>query len=149
MDEVYLEHFMNVAQGVTHAERGLAVDNNINVVRTNNIDPSTIDSEEFQAFAMPNLQQAITRGEAIIANNVIADLSEAPTTNTNFANLRIAVALPIAGHGAIYLDRRVRDGVITKQTIDKLMHLAQHIEENQFKIKNEDELFQLYQELSL
>ncbi|GAB4319904.1 MAG: hypothetical protein Kow00117_09520 [Phototrophicales bacterium] len=148
MPESYLTQFMNVAQGVTHAERGLAVDNHANIIKANNIDPSTIDSEEFQTFAMPNLRQAMTLGEPIITNNVITDLSQAPTTNTNFTNLRIAVALPIPGHGAIYLDRRVRDGVITKQTIDKLMQLAQFVEENQFQIKNEDELFQLYQELT-
>lgn len=148
MDEVYLEQFMNVAKDVTQAERGLVVDSDINIIKTNNIDPSTIDSEEFKAFAMPNLQQAISRGEAIIANNVIADLSEAPTTNTNFANLRIAVALPIVGHGAIYLDRRVRDGVITKQTIDKLMKLAQHIKDQEFKVQTQDDLYRLYQDIS-
>ena len=148
MDEVYLEQFMNVAKDVTQAERGLAVDSDINIIKANNIDPSTIDSEEFKAFAIPNLQQAISRGEAIIANNVIADLSEAPTTNTNFANLRIAVALPITGHGAIYLDRRVRDGVITKQTIDKLMKLAQHVQDQGFKVQTQDDLYRLYQDIS-
>jgi len=123
MTSALLENLMIVARDLTQAERGVIVDKDLNILKLENVDTAFLESNEYIKFAKVNLQQAIVNNEAIIGNNVIQDMSAAPTTNTNFANLRMALVLPVAGHGAIYLDRPIRSGVISKNTVDRLMVL--------------------------
>ncbi len=122
MTSALLENLMIVARDLTQAERGVIVDKDLNILKLENVDTAFLESNEYIKFAKVNLQQAIVNNEAIIGNNVIQDMSAAPTTNTNFANLRMALVLPVVGHGAIYLDRPIRSGVISKNTVDRLMN---------------------------
>lgn len=147
MDQAFLERILHVARNITQAERGLVVNADAQILKTENIDSNVLESDAFSSFALGNLREAIATGEAIIANNVITDLSEAPTTNTNFADLRIGVALPVSGHGGVYLDRHIRDGVIPKQTIDRLMGMVTHILENQLEDQDEESLLAIYEQV--
>ncbi len=130
MTSALLENLMIVARDLTQAERGVIVDKDLNILKLENVDTGFLESNEYIKFAKVNLQQAIANNEAIIGNNVIQDMSAAPTTNTNFANLRMALVLPVAGHGAIYLDRPIRSGVISKNTVDRLMVLISAVLSN-------------------
>lgn len=123
MTNALLENLMVVARDLTQAERGVIVDKDLNILKLENVDTAFLESNDYLKFATLNLRQAISTNEAIIGNNVIQDMSAAPTTNTNFANLRMALVLPVAGYGAIYLDRPIRSGIISKITVDRLMNL--------------------------
>ncbi|MDX2076282.1 MAG: hypothetical protein SFZ02_07610 [bacterium] len=118
-----LENLMIVARDITQAERGVIVDSELNILKLDNVDTAFLESNDYLKFAVLNLRQALQTNEAIIGNNVVQDMSSAPTTNTNFANLRMALVLPVLGYGAIYLDRPIRSGVISKTVVDRLMVL--------------------------
>ncbi len=149
MDQTFLDHFLSIAIDVTQAERGLAVDHNLNILQLRNLSDEEINKTEFHQFALANLREAIETRDAILANNIITDLNEAPTTNTNFANLRIAVALPVAEAGAVYLDRHIRNGVIPKEIVSNLMALVEHSQQNQLSNTSLEELKRLYRQISL
>lgn len=127
MDTQLLENLMVVARDITQAERGVVVDAELNILKLDNADTAFLESNDYTKFAVSNLRQAISTNEAIIGNNVVQDLAAAPITNTNFANLRMALILPVTGHGAIYLDRPIRNGVIQKVTVDRLMALIKAV----------------------
>ncbi|MCL4256295.1 MAG: hypothetical protein KJ043_21235 [Anaerolineae bacterium] len=127
MDTQLLENLMVVARDITQAERGVVVDAELNILKLDNADTAFLESNDYTKFAVSNLRQAISTNEAIIGNNVVQDLAAAPITNTNFANLRMALILPVIGHGAIYLDRPIRNGVIQKVTVDRLMALIKAV----------------------
>jgi len=127
MDTQLLENLMVVARDITQAERGVVVDAELNILKLDNADTAFLESNDYTKFAVSNLRQAIIANEAIIGNNVVQDLAAAPITNTNFANLRMALILPVIGHGAIYLDRPIRNGVIQKVTVDRLMALIKTV----------------------
>lgn len=127
MNTQLLENLMIVARDVTQAERGVVVDVDLNILKLDNADTTFLESNDYTKFAVSNLRQALKTNEAIIGNNVVQDLSSAPITNTNFANLRMALILPVMGHGAIYLDRPIRSGVIQKVTVDRLMALIKAV----------------------
>ncbi|GAB4523248.1 MAG: hypothetical protein OHK0046_36710 [Anaerolineae bacterium] len=147
MDASFLQNFMRAAQKITHAERCLVVDVNLNIVEVVNVDESTLQSPEFIDFAMQCLREAWETGDPILTNNVVTNPSDAPTTNTNFANLRVIVAMPIAGHGVIYLDQHIRNGVMPKQMIDRLMSLAGYLMSHDMEGLSPAEMAQTYQQL--
>lgn len=126
-DHALLKNLFHVASRITGAERGLVVDDQVQILTVRGIPQEELESQEFDGFSLAKLREALHSGEAIIANNIFTDVAEAPTTNTNFAELRIAVALPINGYGAIYLDRYVTNGVITRQTMEQFMRLVDHV----------------------
>lgn len=148
MNETFLENFMRVAKKITHAERCLVVNADLEILSMSNVDEAEIESADFNELAMECLREALDTGEAVITNNVITDPSEAPTTNTNFANLRVVVALPLAGHGAVYLDQHIRNGIIPRQMIERLMRLAAYVLDNQQENCSETELTKLYQQIN-
>lgn len=147
MSETFLENLMYAAKKITHAERCLVVNNEMQVIDAVNLTQETIESEEFGEFALGCLRDALNTGKPVITNNVITDPSEAPTTNTNFANLRVVVAVPVIGHGAIYLDQHIRNGIIPKQMIDRLMGLVTHLLETRQVSRSEAEMVAMYQQM--
>ncbi|MFW5691904.1 MAG: hypothetical protein ACOCX3_00985 [Chloroflexota bacterium] len=147
MSQGFLERFLVVARDVTQAERSLAMDTEGHIVQVDNIDPADLESESFKRFAIDNLKQAINSGETVIANNVITDIAEAPTTNTNFANLRFIVAFPVAEHGAIYLDRHISSGVISRRVVERLMRFLDHVLKNHLEDQDTAALRTLYDQL--
>jgi hypothetical protein len=58
--------------------------------------------------------------QPVLTNNIITDPAQAPITNTTFTDLRVIVAIPVDGVGAIYLDQHIRNGMFQRDTIDKI-----------------------------
>lgn len=119
-----LEDFLTFVLNVTKAERGLLVDDGLRVHASRHLDAAVLASESFMELASQVLAQAIETGQPVIANNVVTNPDEAPTTNTAFADLRVIVGLPIARVGALYLDRVVKHGVFDRQQLERLMRFS-------------------------
>ena len=139
---------MEAAKKITHAERCMVVNTDLELLEMINVDRAMVESTAFGEFALECLREAIKSDEVVITNNVITDPSDAPTTNTNFANLRVVVALPLVGHGAVYLDQHIRNGIIPRQMIERLMRMANHVRENNLENSSSSELVQLFQTLN-
>lgn len=144
MSAEFLSNFLLLAQSVTEAERGLAVDADLNMQDAVNIDEAELKSRGFRELADETMRQAMTDSDAIITNNIITDPEDAPKTNTSFAHLRVVVAFPVANIGAIYLDQHIRQGVIEKDVLDRLAALAQQVVRDNQTDLNVDALRQLY-----
>ena len=147
MSDVFLLNFMEAAKKITRAERCMVVNTELKLLEAVNVDRAMVESTAFGEFALECLRKALQKNEVIITNNVITDPSDAPTTNTNFSNLRVIVALPLAGHGALYLDQHIRNGIIPRQMIERLMQLAQYVLENNLEDSSDSELHDLFQNL--
>ena len=147
MHEQFLQNLLQAARQVTQAERGMAVNQDLDVLKAINLEQSVMQSSDFSELANNCLRQAIETGEAVITNNVITDPSEAPTTNTNFADLRVIIALPVAESGAVYLDKPIRDGVIPKKTTEKLMDLVNYSLANGREDSSDSELVEIFEQL--
>ena len=148
MNKTFLTNFMEVAKKITHAERCIVVATDLELLNTINIDRAMVESTAFGEFVMECLREAIQSEDVVITNNVITDPSDAPTTNTNFANLRVVVALPLVGHGAVYLDQHIRSGIIPKQMTERLMRLATYVIDNNLEDSTVAELYKLYQDIT-
>lgn len=147
MDKNFLENLLTAVIEITVAERGLAVSEDLTVQKVNNFDGAMLESTEFMEFANACLQRAIDTNDAVVTNNIITDISEAPTTNTNFSDLRVIVALPIKDHGAIYVDQHIRNGVIAKEVTDKLMQLVNRLLDRQSVNFTKEQIIAVYRQL--
>lgn len=147
MSQTFLSKLMRVAKQITRAERAMAVDTNLEVLETLNLDASVIGTPNFQEVATQTLRRAMERGEPIITNNIITDPSQAPVTNTNFTDLRVVVVIPVDKYGAIYLDQHIRYGIIPRQTIEKLMRLVVRVLEQREENSDEAALTEIYQQM--
>jgi hypothetical protein len=147
MSTIFLDNFLQVAMKITHADRGLSVDGDMQIISSVNVTQQDLETDLFNECAMKCLQESMDKGEAIITNNVIADISDAPVTNTNFSDLRIVVAIPVGDYGAIYFDKPIRVGVISKNAVEKLSRLVTHIHDNQLEEKSTDDIISLYRQL--
>ncbi|MCU0513107.1 MAG: hypothetical protein MUE40_11110 [Anaerolineae bacterium] len=123
----FLKTFMHAARDITGADRALAVDLEMQVQATHNLDEHTLKTPRFSNVALLNLRRALDQQVAILANNVVTTPAEAPITNTSFSDLRVVVAIPVPTLGAVYLDQHIRQGVIPRETIDRLFALAQAV----------------------
>ncbi len=120
MSASVLSTFMRFTMQQTGAERALACDTQLTLIDSANLTLSGALPEE---LATP-LRQAMESGEIGVGNNAVIDSTQAPTTNTNFNNLRGFVIIPIQGIGAVYVDRPVRKGVVSREKVIKLAKLA-------------------------
>jgi hypothetical protein len=145
MNDSFVKNFMYTAKKVTHTERCIAVDRNLEPIAMVNVDRAMLETTAFGEFAMECLREARDNNDVVITNNVITDPSEAPTTNTNFANLRVVVVMPVGNYGIIYLDQHIRKGVIPKQMIERLKRLAEHIIENNLEKGTTEEFYEMFQ----
>jgi hypothetical protein len=123
----FLANFMQFSLKVTSAQRALAVDSALNAVSTEGVDEKVLGSSSFTEFAAQVLSDALKAGAAVITNNIITDPSQAPKTNTSFSDLRIVVAFPVGSLGAIYLDRPVKMGVISRDQVDRLIAFSRQL----------------------
>lgn len=124
MSDSILSIVMHIAKEVTRAERGMSVTSDLTVIDIDNLTTDDIQDESFQDAALKSLSQAIENNQSVLTNNIITDPSQAPVTNTNFTDLRVIVAIPVAGAGAIYLDQHIRNGMFQRDTIDKLNRMV-------------------------
>lgn len=147
MSTAFLTEFMHTAQSITHAERSVAVDVAFHPQDTINIDESSLESQDFNEMVASTAATALEKGEAVITNNMITDPAKAPETNVHLNNLRLVVALPLAGHGVVYLDQHVRQGIFERDAIDKLMRVAHQVINSGDTHLNRAELHELYKNL--
>jgi hypothetical protein len=141
MNDAFLSNIMRVAFDATKAERAFAVDSNMTVVGTLNMSP-----EQVEAPYIKCVQKAISQGKPIITDNytMTIDPSKAPVTNQSFPKLRFVVVLPVKDHGAVCLDQSLREGVTSKDKVDKLATFINHVLDHQQTDADEDELIDLY-----
>jgi hypothetical protein len=142
MSAAFLVNLMRIALHTTGAERALAVDSQMGVVDTINLDQTDINSEKFTGFE--SIREALAKGAPIITNNAVMDASRAPVTNTSFSNLRVVVVIPVEGLGAIYLDQPIRRGMIAKEIVNRLMVLGQQAVHDGQIAASESDLQALY-----
>lgn len=124
MSHSILSAVMQVAREITQAERGMAVTSDLTVIAIDNMTTDMVEDESFQRVALKSLSKAIDTNQSVLTNNIITDPKQAPVTNTNFTDLRVIVALPVEGQGAIYLDQHIRDGMFQRDTIDRLNQMV-------------------------
>lgn len=121
MNTTLLANLMHVAIEHTKADRAMICDTQLAVLGSINLDQAEILSERLTDV----VQKAITSGQPVITNNAVRDAANAPHTKTNFDNLRGVVVIPVAGVGALYLDRPLKQGIIAKGTVDRLLKVAE------------------------
>lgn len=147
MSTAFLSEFMKLAQAMTRAERSVAVDVEFHTQDTINIEESVLASTDFTDMVASATASALEKGEAVITNNMITDPNKAPETNIHLSNLRLVVALPLAGYGAVYLDQSVRQGVFERDAIDKLMQVANQVISSGNIDLSQEELTEIYESL--
>lgn len=147
MSDSILSIVMRVAKEITDAERGMSVTTDLTVVDIENITTDMVQDESFQAVALKSLSKAIETNESVLTNNIITDPAQAPVTNTNFTDLRVIVAIPIQGQGAIYLDQHIRDGMFQRDTIDRLNRMVTEIIERDDLSLDADQIREIYDAL--
>ena len=137
-----LASLMQIAIQQTGADRAMVCDTHLAVVGSVNLEQSEILSERLTDV----VQRAITSGQPVITNNAIKDAADAPHTKTNFENLRGVVVIPIAGVGALYLDRPLKQGIIAKNIVNRLMKVAEQAAKDDQTETTADKLGELYQQ---
>ncbi len=120
----FLIQFVEVARRVSGAERAFAVTPDLQVCAYSQMDEAALSQTKFREFALEAVRSAYQQNQPLFTNNLIQDMAQAPTTNTNLAEMRFVVALPIAGVGAIYLDQPIRQGVIARDKVERLHAFA-------------------------
>lgn len=144
MNTLFLERLLRLALQVTRAERGMAVEATGAVCAMVGLDEATINTPKFKRIAEKCLTDSLTRDEVILTNNVITDPSEAPVTNTSFSDLRAVVAIPLGSIGALYLDQPIRQGIISRESIDRVQEFALRLIVEERTDLEESELKALY-----
>jgi hypothetical protein len=148
MNDTFLSRFLRVAKQITQAERGMAVNQELDLLDTVDLDEETLQDKTFNQFANIWLRRALDEETLIITNNIITEPSQAPTTNTNFTNLRVVVVIPVRGHGAIYLDQHIRRGIIARDVIERLTQMVNNVQQNGEEHLSEDQMIEIYEKLS-
>lgn len=148
MNDSLLTKMMRVAYKVTGAERALAVNYDLETLDKINLEETTLEDPSFIGFAQKWLRHALDEGHYVITNNVVTDPTKAPTTNTNFANLRVVVCIPVRGHGGVYLDQHIRNGIIAREVINRLMDVIHGIQKNSQEEATEEHIMALYERMS-
>lgn len=121
MNSTLLANLMQLAIQQTGADRAMICDAQLAILGSVNLDQADILSENLTDV----VQKAITSGQPVITNNAVRDAANAPHTKTSFDNLRGVVVIPVSGLGALYLDRPLKQGIISKTTVDRLMKVGQ------------------------
>jgi hypothetical protein len=120
MSDIILSAIVRFAKEVTRAERGMSVDVDSSILDFIGLTNDTIETPVFWDAAASSLTRAMKTNQPVLTNNIITDPAQAPITNTTFTDLRVIVAIPVDGVGAIYLDQHIRNGMFQRDTIDKI-----------------------------
>lgn len=145
MNALFLSTFLRVALQQTGAERGMACDADLKIIELVNMDQQDVLSDRFTGFE--TMKKAFRNGQAVITNNAVMDPALAPVTNTNFSNLKVVVVIPVQQSGAVYLDQPIRQGIFSKDIVDRLVMLADYAYSSDQLESSEDELNQLYAQI--
>ncbi len=144
MNTTLLASLMQIAIQQTGADRAMVCDTHLAIIGSVNLEQSDILSEHLTDV----VQRAITAGQPVITNNAVRDAANAPHTKTNFDNLRGVVVIPVVGIGALYLDRPLKQGIISKDTVNRLMKVAEQAAKAGQTETTVDSLGLLYKQLS-
>jgi hypothetical protein len=136
----FLVNFLQFALKATSAERGLAVDIQHAILHTIGLETKTLSSKTFNDLMKQVVEESINTQTPVLTNNAISDPLDAPKTNTSFTDLRVIVAIPIEGHGAVYLDRSIKFGIIGRDILDKLTKYAKQLVEQNHLLLTSDEM---------
>jgi hypothetical protein len=147
MSDSILSVVMRVAKEITRAERGMSVTSDLTVIDIENITTDIVEDDAFQDAALKSLAKAIETNQSVLTNNIITDPALAPVTNTNFTDLRVIVAIPVQGQGAIYLDQHIRNGMFQRDTIDRLNQMVAEIIEREDLSLDADQIRKIYDAL--
>jgi hypothetical protein len=137
-----LASFMQIAIQQTGADRAMVCDTHLSIVGSVNLEQADILSERLTDV----VQKALATGQPVITNNAVRDAADAPHTKTNFDNLRGVVVIPVVGVGALYLDRPLKQGIIAKTTVNRLMKVAEQAAKANPTETTADKLGELYQQ---
>jgi hypothetical protein len=145
MSETFLANLMRVAYEITKAERAFAVDPQLNVVSTINVQPEQVD-----VTYLKTVKQVLENKQPVITDSVTLAIppDKAPKTNQSFPQLRAVVFIPVNGHGVICVDWRMRTDLLTKQHVEKLMTLVDELVKNHNTGVSEDQIMKLYKQMS-
>jgi hypothetical protein len=127
MSKELIVAFLEAAIDVCGCQRGLAVDDQMNILTTINLSEEVRQTARFNILMSVAVRKSIDSNEAVITNNVVTSVDQAPLTNTSFSDLRMVVAIPLEGMGAIYMDKSVKQGVIPRPMVDTLYDIAQDL----------------------
>ena len=130
MSVEFLTNFMRFAQATTRAERSMALDLELNIHDRINVDDALLDEDGFSDLLRTAVDEAINNDDVVITNNLITDPEDAPKTNMHLHELRMVVAIPVPGHGAVYLDQRIRQGVFPRDLVEKLNEFGRYLVDN-------------------
>ncbi len=142
MNTSLLANLMQLAVQQTGADRAMVCDTQLAIVGSINLNQSDILSEHLTDV----VQKAITSGQPVISNNAVRDAANAPHTKTSFDNLRGVVVIPVAGVGALYLDRPLKQGIIAKNTVMRLMKVGEEAAKSDQAETTADKLGELFQQ---
>ncbi len=140
-----LTNFMRLAVQKSGAERALALDAELAIVASYQIDQVGLLDNHF--VGIEAARQALESSEVVITNNVSKDAAAALTTNTTFRDLRFIVVIPVGELGAIYLDQSMRLGAIPRAAVLNLSGLAAVIASQHDTAISEDQIEALYEAL--
>ncbi len=139
--------FLNAAMEIGACDRGMAVDEQMNILDIVNLNEDIRQSPRFNLLMSVAVRRSIDTNEAIITNNVVTSAAEAPLTNTSFSDLRMVVAIPLEGEGAIYMDKPVKLGIIPRQMVDNLYEVGQDIIKSEPSVKaDKDDIITRYKQ---
>jgi len=139
--------FLNAAMEIGACDRGMAVDEQMNILDIVNLNEDIRQSPRFNLLMSVAVRRSIDTNEAIITNNVVTSAAEAPLTNTSFSDLRMVVAIPLEGEGAIYMDKPVKLGIIPRQMVDNLYEVGQDIIKSEPPVKaDKDDIITRYKQ---
>lgn len=141
--------FLNASMEIGACDRGMAVDEQMNILDSVNLNDETRQSPRFNLLMSVAVRRSIDTNEAIITNNVVTSAAEAPLTNTSFSDLRMVVAIPLEGIGAIYMDKPVKQGIIPRQMVDTLYEIGQDvIKGDNVTVVDKDDIISRYKQRS-
>jgi hypothetical protein len=140
-----LTNFMRLCVQKTGAERALALDTDLAIVASHQLDQGNLLDSNF--VGIEAARQALDTSEVVITNNVSKDTATAPTTNTTFRDLRFIVVIPVGELGAIYLDQSMRLGAIPRAAVLNLSGLATVIASQHESSMSQDQIEAMYEAL--
>lgn len=140
-----LEHLLNAMIRITGAERGLAVNTLFEVLHIVNFQGDVKADTRFWDLAVQTFHKASETHQPVLTNNIITDPTQAPTTNTNFANLRVVVVFPVKQFGYVYIDQPVKRGAFTRQQVDRLRQVIERIDATSDATLTEDAIQSMYE----
>jgi len=142
-DHNLLNQFLHFALEATHAERGLTVNPQMNVLERVQMEEGALDLGSANPMKCISLAYAADE-MPFVTNNIFHNNEDTPSTNQGISNLRLVVVFVMGEHGAVYIDNLVSQGVLSKETIQRLGSVAQAAQQHDPASIDKETLHRLY-----